>query len=340
MTGLGIGATLVRTTGILGLAVLLLALPPALVPLLPHRIQQGLPGTVGTLCGGRCTCTYCDQLINGRCYTHGHLGPGSCSAACGTNRCRFQPNQDGCGPIQYLGCDDDPCTGSPPALPRPTSTPPPIPPGMGPTPTPALPRTPTPVPTAVPAPACTRTWVVLRPPTVEAVRHEPPFPVLQAQEFATPDHGVTFHVTVKGGKAIQYAQREVRECRASGSYPQDCPNDWTTVCEIYVQAQYNDPVTQVTLALDLQAASQSWIATYLESRYPRARVRQSHHDPGHWQGSTMSASLTFPDWYPRDPGVYAGIVTADTGGTPISPPQTVTRNHAVTVSLRDTTLAP
>ena len=339
----GTGAWLVRTACMLGLASLLLTLPPALamsgiVPFLPRQIENGLYDSTGTLCAGSCTCTYCDQLINGRCYTNGHLGHGTCSSTCGPRRCQFQPGTGGCGPILYLGCDSSSCTGSTPVIPRPTTILPPLPPGMGPTPTPV--RSHTPVPTTVPGPICNRTWVETQPPSIDAILHEPPFPVLQPQEFVGgPDHGVDFHVTVRGGRAIQYAEREVRKCRTSGSYPRDCPHDWVRECETYVQANHPDPVAQVLLTLTLAPDSRHWIESYLESRYPRAHVQQSHHNPGTWQGQTMAETLVFEDWYPQDPGTYVGTVTIVTAGTPISEPQTVSRTHTVIVSLRDTTLA-
>ncbi len=337
-------AGLIRVTGILCLSVVLLTLPPTLVitgavPILPDRIQAPLGYRSGTLCASECTCTFCDQLINGRCYTNGHLGPETCTSTCGTKNCQFQPNEGNCGPILYLGCDHSPCSGAPPAPPRPTSPPPPIPPGMGPTPTPAW--KPTAVPTTNPLPACNLTWVKVQPPVIGEVIHDPPFPVLQAQEFGSgQDHGVTFHLPVQGGRAIQYAQRAVKECRTTGSYPADCPNDWTTVCETYVQAEHPDPVIQVSLDLVLKGQSQSWIHSSLASRYTRAHARQALHSPDQWTGSTMAAALVFPDWYPQDPGIYDGTVTARTGGTPLSAPQTVARGHEVIVHLRDTTLAP
>ncbi len=339
-------AMLVRTALVLGLAGLFLILPPALimtdtVPFLPAAIRQPWQDRAGALCAGQCTCTYCDQLINGRCYTQGHLGPERCTTSCGTKRCQFRPDRDGCGPILYLGCDDGPCRGDPPPPPRiplPIAA---IPAGMGPTPTPVRTKTPPVVIPVVPSSACTRTWVELQPPVIGALFHDPPFPVLQSQEFDVgPDHGVNFHVAVQGGRAYLYAQRTVRACQTAGRYPHDCPDAWTTVCETYIAADYVDPVTQVNMTLTLRPESQHWIHSALQARYPRAHVRQAYHETGTWTGSTMVSTLTLPAWYPQDPGDYTGRATARTGGTPISAPQTTTRTHTVIVNLRDTTLAP
>lgn len=301
-----------------------------------------LPGKAGSLCAGTCSCSYCDQVINGRCYTNGRQGYGLCSTGCGTDSCNFRPNVDGCGPILYLGCDDDDCRGTPLPIPSPTKDriiiigPP-----KTPTPAPAPTATPT-VAAPVPGPGVCQPpleWTVLVPPQITAVTHSPPYPVLQSQEFGQGiDHTVYFHIGVKGGRALLHAKREKRVCRTSGSYPQDCPNDWQTVCETYLKAAYNDPVAEVSTSLKLSGASQTWITGYLESRYPKASIQQPTSSGGSWTGSTMGGTVDLDGWQPKDPGVHEGTAELLTQGTAISSPQSAQRAHSVKVHLRDTTL--
>lgn len=177
------------------------------------------------------------------------------------------------------------------------------------------------------------------PPQITAVTHSPPFPVLQSQEFEQGiDHTVFFHVDVRGGQALVYAKREKRVCRGAGNYPQDCPDDWTTVCETYLKATYNDPVAEVSTNLQLSSASRGWITGYLQSRYPKAAVRQPTSSGGNWTGSTMDGSVDLSGWQPRDPGIHEGTARLLTKGTVVSPPQSVQLAHRVEVHLRDTTL--
>lgn len=349
-------AVLVRV----GYALLLAVAGLGLKPWLPDRLPTGsavLPElhllrteAVG-LCAGSCRCSYCDQVINGRCYTNGRRGYGFCTAGCGTNSCNFRPNVDGCGPILYLGCDNDDCRGAPRPVPSPTKdriitigpprtpTPPPLP-----TPTPGA--TPVPLPTPIPpepTPSACRPpweWTVMVPPQITAVTHSPPFPVLQTQEFGQGvDHTVFFHVDVRGGRALVYAKREKRVCRVAGKYPRDCPNDWTEICETYLKASYDDPVSEVSTNLKLSAASRTWITGYLQSRYPKATVRQPTSLGGAWAGSTMSGAVDLSGWQPKDPGRHEGTARLLTKGTAVSPPQSVQLTHSVEVHLRDTTLS-
>ena len=300
----------------------------------------------GSLCAGDCTCSYCDQVINGRCYTNGQRGYGLCTTSCDTDNCNFRPNIDGCGPILYLGCDDDDCRGTPLPVPSPTKDRIIIiGPSGTPTPQPTPAPTPAPTPTPVspdPGPSVCQPpleWTVMVPPQITAVTHSPPFPVLQTQEFGEGvDHTVFFHVDVGGGRALVHAKREKRVCRTAGNYPQDCPDDWTAVCETYLKAAYDDPVAEVSTNLQLSAASRVWITGYLESRYPKASVRQPTSSGGNWTGSTMGGAVDLSGWQPKDPGVHEGTARLLTKGTAVSPPQSVQLAHSVEVHLRDTTL--
>ena len=320
----------------------------------PWLFERPLPGSAilpelhflgrqaGSFCAGTCSCSYCDQVINGRCYTNGSPGYGLCSTGCGADSCNFRPNVDGCGPILYLGCDDDGCRGTPLPIPSPTKDRTVV---IGPPRTPTPRPTPAPTPTPAPpglAPSVCRPpleWTVLVPPRITAVTHSPPFPVLQSQEFGQGiDHTVFFHIGVRGGRALLHAKRDKRVCRTAGSYPADCPNDWTTVCETYLKATYNDPVVAVATNLKLSAASRTWITGYLESRYPKASVRQPASSGGDWTGSTMGGTVDLSGWQPGDPGVHEGTARLRTKGTAVSSPQSAQRVHTVKVHLRDTTL--
>lgn len=177
------------------------------------------------------------------------------------------------------------------------------------------------------------------PPQITAITHSPPFPVLQTQEFGQGvDHTVFFHVSVRGGRALVHAKREKRVCRTAGDYPQDCPDDWTDVCETYLKAAYNDPVAEISTSLQLSAASRVWITGYLQSRYPKATVRQPTSSGGNWTGSTMGGAVDLSGWQPKDPGVHEGTARLLTQGTAVSSPQSVQLAHSVEVHLRDTTL--
>lgn len=332
---------------ILPLVFLLLYLAPFMVtspllPLVPESLRYWLFTTTGSTCAGSCRCSYCDQIINGTCYIGGERGHRWCNSTCGANRCLFRPNEGGCGPIEYLGCIHTNCQNQAPTVqPVPTRRqtvvmPPPI--------APTQTSTPVPPPTATPRPgvcAAPQTWVELQPPTIGSILHQPPYPVLQAQEFAAGvDHGVTFAVTASGGRAIQYVRRAVRACNGPGSHPADCPDAWHWTCRTTVQANHPDPVIRIHMEIELKTAARTWIADTLAPRYPGAHVRRSLHTVGEWHGNSMDPAASFQDWLPLDPGGYEGRVTAYTAGTPISAPQRVQDVHPVAVYLRDSTLVP
>lgn len=282
--------------------------------------------TVG-LCAGQCSCSYCDRIVNGQCYVGGRRGYRNCTTACGAARCRFRPGQDGCGPILYLGCSDADCRG---AAPPPVPAPPPQRPGV------ALPP---PVP-PVGSDCAAQEWVELQAPRIGAVAHQPPHPVLQAQTAPAMDARVNFFLTVRGGRALLKGRQRDRRCRGRGDYPDDCPDDYVTQCRTFVKAAYDDPVAQVQLDAQLTAQSRRWIQDALRARYPRAGVRQAAYSLPAWTGRAMAPEVSFLAWRPRDPGRYQVVATATTHGTPVSAPQTAQARHAVTVSLRDTTLVP
>lgn len=285
------------------------------------------PRPAAGFCAGRCSCSYCDRIVNGQCYVDGRRGYRNCTTACGATRCHFRPGRDGCGPILYLGCSDADCRGStpPPAPPMPpqrpgVALPPPVPP-VGPT-------------------CATQEWVELQAPRIVAVAHQPPYPVLQAQTAQALDARVNFFLTVRGGQARLKARQRDRRCRGSGDYPDDCPDDYVTRCRTLTKAAYEDPVAQVQLDAQLTAQSRRWIQDALRARYPRAGVRQAAYSLPAWTGRAMAPEVSFLAWRPRDPGRYQVVATATTHGTPISEPQTAQAQHAVTVSLRDTMLVP
>lgn len=281
------------------------------------------------LCAGRCSCSYCDRIINGQCYVGGRRGYRTCAAACGAARCRFRPGRDGCGPILYLGCSDADCRG-----PAPPSAPPPQRPDVT-LPPPAPPASPS-------APACdeTQEWVELQAPRIVAVAHQPPHPVLQAQVAQAMDARVNFFLTVRGGQARLKSRQRDRRCRGRGAYPADCPDAYVTQCRTLIKAAYDDPIAQVQLDARLAAQSRRWIQDALRARYPHAGVRQAAYRLPAWTGRAMAPEVAFLAWRPRDPGRYQVVATATTHGTPVSAPQTAQARHAVTVSLRDTTLRP
>lgn len=303
-------------------------------PLLPAGLYERWQQVAGHTCTSTCRCSYCDQIINGRCYTRNREGYRNCTASCGTRKCNFRPHADGCGAILYLGCTDGDCQGVPTVQPAPTRhpeviIPPPRPTSTG-------------VPPATPGPGCEEPleWVELQPPVIDTILHQPPHPVLQSQIFeAGFDADVDFFLTVQGGKARKYARKEVRECPGGGTYPDDCPGRGRTRCKTVLKAAYRDPVTEVQMDLILTEEAQVWISR-LSPRYLQAHVRQAAHSAGIWRGSTMSDTVVLPDWQPRDPGTYEGTATVTTQGTPISDPQTVQQVHRIAVSLRNTTLAP
>ncbi len=294
-----------------------------------------------SLCGGRCTCSYADRIINGQPYTNGQQGFGFCSTSCGSNSCNFRPGVDGCGAILYLGCTDLNCRISTPPVSTlvPVHTSVIIPPITSP-PVPTLAPTPIYIPPVQSVCTAPLEWVELEQPRIARVFYLPPYPVLQSQVTSretVPE--VTFSVEVRGGRALLKAKQQETVCPGGGTYPDDCPNSGVRRCRIWTKATYQDQVVQVQAAVQLTGKSRSWIEGDLSSRYLGAHVRQPSHTMA-WTGSTMSSLLALPTWDPLDPGHHMAQITATTLGTPISNPQTVFHTHLVEVSLLDTTLAP
>ena len=291
-----------------------------------------------SLCGGRCTCSYADRIINGQPYTNGQQGFGFCSTTCGTNSCNFRPGVDGCGAILYLGCTDLNCRlSTPPVLTAvPVHTSVILPPITNPTPV----STPIYIPPVQSACTAPLEWVELEQPRIARVFHLPPYPVLQSQVTSretVPE--VTFSAEVQGGRALLKSKQQETICPGGGIYPDDCPSSGVRRCRIWTKAIYQDPIVQVQAAVQLTGKSRSWIEGDLSSRYLGAYVRQPSHTLA-WNGSTMSSLLALPTWDPQDPGHHMAQVTVTTLGTPISNPQTISHTHLVEVSLLDTTLAP
>ena len=336
MTDLGrrVAFTILLTSVLLGLLPQLTHLATARLGLDDNGWRTSLAQRQASLCGGGCTCSYADRIINGQPYTHGAQGFGLCSTSCSTDRCNFRPGVDGCGAILYLGCTDLNCRASTPPARPPVPVHPRviIPPPANPKPEPTAP-----VPTDCSVP---REWVELQQPRIARVFHLPPYPVLQSQVTAretVPE--VTFSVDVRGGKALLKVREQETVCPGGGRYPDDCPGSGVKRCRTRTKATYQDPVVRVQATLQLTGKSQSWINGYLASRYLQAYVRQPASTLD-WTGSTMSSLIALPTWDPLDPGRHAAQVVATTLGTPISKPQTVSHTHLVDVSLLDTTLAP
>jgi len=188
-----------------------------------------------------------------------------------------------------------------------------------------------------------RIWVDLEEPRLTQVRWEPPFPVLDSQHPYDPEPGIDFFTWATGGRATQYETVLEQRCRNGGSFPGDCPNDWTWACyDRVTEGPYDDPIVRLDIHLPLSQPSSAWINQALRSRYYGAYTRQDHFaliDPIHvWGGEAMSLYDEFLDWRPEDPGNYAGRWVITSKGTPLNQPQTAIEPYTVPVYLRDTTL--
>lgn len=287
-------------------------------------------------CSGLCQACYCEEIVNGQCYVNGR--PSGCIGCVGScinpGECQCRAGSGGCGRY-VMWCRSQDC------IPRDPPTPTPTPTALPPTPTPAATATPTP-----PPPACDvgRVWVDVQKPGLTQVRWEPPYPVLESQYRTDPQPGVDFFTWATGGRATRYETVLEQQCRNGGSFPGDCPNDWTWACyDKVTEGPYDDPLVRMDIYLPLSEASLFWIWGELSPRYYGAHKRQDSYEsfyPLHsWTGEAMSVYDEFLNWQPVDPGRYAGEWTLTTKGTPLNPPQMVSERHPVTVHLRDTTLS-
>lgn len=286
-------------------------------------------------CSGLCQACYCEEIVNGQCYVNGR--PSGCIGCVGScvnpGECRCRAGSGGCGRY-VMWCRNQDCIPRDPPTATPTST------ALPPTPTPAATATPTP-----PPPACDvgRIWVDLEKPRLTQVRWEPPYPVLESQYRVDPQPGVDFFTWAAGGRATRYETVLEQRCPNGGSFPGDCPDDWTWACyDKVTEGPYDDPIVRIDIHLPLSESALAWILQGLGPRYYGAHQRQNAFAalyPQHsWSGEAMSVYDEFLDWRPEDPGLYAGRWVVTTKGTPLSQPQVVNEPHPVTVYLRDTTL--
>ena len=297
----------------------------------------------GTLCAGDCTCSYCDQVINGRCYTNGRRGYGLCTTGCDTDSCNFRPNVDGCGPILYLGCDDDDCRGTPLPVPSPTKDRIII---IGPL------KTPTPQPTPRPTPAPTAT------PGSGPSVCQPPLEV--DGDGAPANHRGHAFTAVPGpanaGVRTGGRPHRVLSCQCQGRPgPRPCQAGETglprcrqlppglsrrldgrlrNLPEGHLQRPGRGSLHQPATVRGLPRLDHRLPAIPL----PKGDRRQPTSSGGTWTGSTMGSAVDLSGWQPKDPGVHEGTARLLTQGTAVSPPQSVQLAHSVEVHLRDTTL--